>query len=297
MLDKAQEMMQKVRRIELQARKASTASFTGLYRSSFRGQGLDFDDFREYQPGDEPRFIDWKVTARSNTAYVRQFHEEREQVLLIAIDASGSMNYASAGISESKLDYAARIAAVLAYSAAKNGDKVGLLIYGRKPHFYLPPAKGIKQCLRIVREIITSPAEGQDEPLDLIANEILHTQRKRAMVFLISDFLSDPDKRALGKLNFRHELIALRIADPCELALPEAGRIYFRDAESGKLQEARLDDEELREAYALRMDKHRENWLRCFNQLSIDHIDLNISGDFIPSLGRLFQRRSRLVGH
>ncbi len=156
-MDKAQDILNKVRRIELRARKLATETFSGEYRSGFRGQGLDFDDFREYLAGDDPRFIDWKVTARMNTPFVRKFRESREQALILAVDASGSMRYASQGHDDSKLEYAAHIAAVLAYSAAKNGDKCGLLIYGQQTHFYLPPAKGMKQTLRIIRQIQSTP--------------------------------------------------------------------------------------------------------------------------------------------
>ncbi len=292
-MDKIQEIMQQVRRIELQARKQATATFAGQYRSSFRGQGLDFDDFREYTAGDEPRFIDWKVTARTGTPYVRKFFEEREQVLLLAIDTSASMHYASEGMDETKLEYAARIAAVLAYSAAQNGDKVGLLLYGREHPFYLPPAQGMRQCLRIVREIISSPPEGQDVPMDVLANDILRTQRKSAMLFLISDFLGELDKRALGKLDFRHELIPVRLADPCELELPDAGRVIINDPESGALWEVNLSNEELREQYEESMQIHRTQWKRSFHQLGIDFIDLQTDQDFIHEFSRLFVRRSR----
>lgn len=289
--------MEKVRRIELQARRMSTATFAGQYRSGFRGQGLDFDDFREYRAGDEPRFIDWKVTARTGTPYVRTFHEEREQVLLLAVDVSGSMNYASAKASDTKREFAAQIAAVLAYSAALNGDKVGLLLYGHKPHFYLPPAKGMKQCQRIVREILSSPVSGADDTMENVAAEILRTQRKSAMVFLISDFLALPDKQAIGKLNFRHELIPVRINDPAELELPEAGRISFCDPETGELLIADLRDTHLRQAHQKAMQAHRVEWQRVFNQLGIDSIDLQTTQDFIPALRKLFNRRSRLFAH
>lgn len=292
-MDKSQEIMQQVRRITMQARKQASTSFAGQYRSSFRGQGLDFDDFREYAAGDEPRFIDWKVTARTGTPYVRKFYEEREQIVLLAVDTSASMHYASEGRSESKLEYAARIAAVLAYSAAQNGDKVGLLLYGREQPFYLPPAKGVKQCLRIVREIIASPAGGRDKPMDSLANDILRTQRKAAMLFLISDFLGELDERALGKLDFRHELIPVRLADPCELKLPNAGRVIISDPESGALWEANLSDEELRESYEEEMNIHRTQWKRKFTQLGIDLIDLVTDEDFIHAFSRLFTRRSR----
>ncbi|MBR1981171.1 MAG: DUF58 domain-containing protein [Akkermansia sp.] len=296
-MDKTQEIMEKVRRIELQARRMSTATFAGQYRSGFRGQGLDFDDFREYRAGDEPRFIDWKVTARTGTPYVRTFHEEREQVLLLAVDVSGSMDYASAGLEDTKREYAARIAAVLSYSAALNGDKVGLLLFGCKPHFYLPPAKGMKQCQRVVREILSAPMAGADDTVDEVAAEILRTQRKSAMVFLISDFLTATDKQAIGKLNFRHELIPVRINDPAELELPPAGRICFRDPESGELLVGDLSDSQLRQAHTKAMQAHRVEWQRVFNQLGIDSLDLLTTHEFIPALRKLFNRRSRIFAH
>lgn len=289
--------MEKVRRIELQARRMSTATFAGQYRSGFRGQGLDFDDFREYRAGDEPRFIDWKVTARTGTPYVRTFHEEREQVLLLAVDVSGSMGYASAGIADTKREYAAQIAAVLAYSAALNGDKVGLLLFGCKPHFYLPPAKGMKQCQRIVREILTAPTAMADDTVEEVAAEILRTQRKSAMVFLISDFLAEVDKLAIGKLNFRHELIPVRVNDPAELTLPEAGRISFRDPESGELFVGDLSNKQLRQAHSKALQAHRLEWQRVFNQLGIDSLDLLTTQDFIPALRKMFNRRSRSFAH
>ncbi len=296
-MDKTQEIMEKVRRIELQARRMSTATFAGQYRSGFRGQGLDFDDFREYRAGDEPRFIDWKVTARTGTPYVRTFHEEREQVLLLAVDVSGSMGYASAGIADTKREYAAQIAAVLAYSAALNGDKVGLLLFGCKPHFYLPPAKGMKQCQRIVREILTAPTAMADDTVEEVAAEILRTQRKSAMVFLISDFLAEVDKLAIGKLNFRHELIPVRVNDPAELTLPEAGRISFRDPESGELFVGDLSNKQLRQAHSKALQAHRLEWQRVFNQLGIDSLDLLTTQDFIPALRKMFNRRSRSFAH
>lgn len=292
-MDKTQEIMQQVRRIEMQARKVATTTFAGQYRSSFRGQGLDFDDFREYLPGDEPRFIDWKVTARTGTPYVRKFHEEREQALLLAVDASASMRYGSSAAADSKLEYAARIAAVLAWSAVQNGDKVGLLLFGCQPHFYLPPAKGMKQCLRIVREILFAPAGGCDDTIDDVATEILHTQRKSAMCFLISDFLSSPDKQAIGKLNFRHELIPVRVNDPYELELPATGRFYAQDPESGE-QYLVSATPALRAAHSKAMKTHAIEWERTFTQLGVDFLSLMTNQDFVAELRKLFARRSRM---
>lgn len=294
-MDKAQKIMQKVRRIELTARRRSTATFAGQYRSGFRGQGLEFDDFREYLAGDDPRFIDWKVTARTGSPYVRRFHEEREQALLLAVDASASMRYAGATVSDSKLEYAATLAAVLAYSAIQNGDRVGLLLYGCKPHFYLPPAKGMQQCLRIIREILAAPAGGQDETLDSVVTEILQTQRKSAVIFLISDFLSAPDNRAVGRLNFRHDLIPVRICDEAELHLPDAGRVYLRDPENGELLQVDLSSRYLRQEHSKAVNALRNEWEQVFNRRGIELLDLKTDADFIPPLRRLFRMRSRHI--
>ena len=296
-MDKTQDIMQRVRRIELQARRLTTETFAGQYRSGFRGQGLDFYEFREYVPGDEPRFIDWKVTARTGVPYVRTFREEREQVLLLAIDTSASMNYAGAASPDSKREYAARIAAVLSYSAALNGDKVGLLLYGCRPHFYLPPAKGMTQCRRIVREILTEREDTPDDSAEDIANEIIRTQRKRALVIQISDFLAAPDRQAVGKLHFRHELIPVRVADPAELELPAAGSVRLRDPESGAMYEADLNDRSLREAHRHAVRRHRATWSDIFTGLGIDALDLLTTQDFIPALRALFARRSSRFTH
>ena len=292
-MDKTQEIMQKVRRIEMQARHLATATFAGQYRSGFRGQGLDFDDFREYTPGDEPRFIDWKVTARTGTPYVRKFHEEREQMLLLAIDVSESMRYAGAHSTDTKLEYAARIAAVLAYSAAMNGDKTGLLLFGCQPHFYLPPAKGMQQCLRIVREILSAAPGGQDEEVRDVVDEVLRTQRKRTMLFMMSDYLFAPDQRAIGKLYFRHELIPVLINDPMELELPAAGRVHIQDPESNLQVRVNLADAALRTAHAKAVRAHYREWEQLFNKQGIDTIHLQTPEDFMPRLRRLFNRRSR----
>lgn len=296
--DKTQEIMQKVRHIEITARRLTTATLSGQYRASFRGQGLEFDDYREYQAGDEPRFIDWKVTARTGTPYVRRFHEEREQILLLAVDTSASMQYASYTSKYSKLEYAALIAAVLAYSAARNNDNVGLLLFGSHPAFYLPPAKGMKQVLRIIREIITAHNSGEDPSIEEVSAEILRTQRKRTMCFMISDFMMPADKQSIGKLNFRHELIPLRIADALELELPEdAGSVCIQDPESGTPYHVHMSDPAIRTAYTKAMVAHRSQWESVFSQLGIDMKDLRTDADFVPALRALFTGRSSHFAH
>ncbi len=293
-MEKSRDIMQRVRRIEMQARRLVTATFAGLYRSGFRGQGLDFDEFREYTPGDEPRFIDWKVTARTGTPYVRKFHEEREQALLLAVDASASMYYAGGQSRDSKLEYAALIATTLAYSAALNGDKTGLLIFGCSPHFYLPPAKGARQYLRILGSILSSSPAGENETVESVVDEIMKTQRKKTLLVMLSDFLFPPNKSSIGKLNFRHELIPMRVNDPIELSLPDAGKLHAIDLESSEQFSVNLSDAPLRAEHAKRVHAHFSEWDRLFDQLSIDHISLLSNTDFMPSLRSLFKRRKRL---
>ena len=292
-----QEIMQKVRRIEMRARKLATTTFAGQYRSGFRGQGLDFDDFREYQPGDEPRFIEWKVTARTGVPYVRRFHEEREQVLLLCVDVSASMNYAGAGQPDSKREFAALIAAVLAYSAARNGDKVGLLLFGCQPNRFLRPDKGIRQCLRIINTILTAPVDGQDDSAEAVSDAVLSSQRKPAMVFLVSDFLMPPDKQSMGRLSFRHELIPVRVNDEAELHRPPAGRVYLQQPETGALLCGDLKLSGLRRAHAAAVQAHMEDWDRVFMQLGVDSLTLKTGVDFMPALRGLFARRSRHFVH
>lgn len=296
-MDKAQEILKRVRRIELRARKLATESFAGQYQSGFRGQGLDFDDFREYLTGDEPRFIDWKVTARMGTPYVRRFREERQQALILAVDGSASMRYASQGHELSKLEYAAEISAVLGYSAGLSGDRCGLLIYGQNPRFYLPPTKGVKQTLRIVREILSTQPDESDDSMLAVADHIMSTQNKKTMLFMISDFWQKPDLRALGKLNFRHELIPIRITDPAELELPDAGRVILRDAESGHSMNLNLSRPEIRAAHAQTIQAHRAIWEKDFNKLGLGYLDLTVGEDFMPKLRQLFARRSRQFAH
>ncbi|MFR4437495.1 MAG: DUF58 domain-containing protein [Akkermansia muciniphila] len=270
-MDKASDILKRVRRIELRARHLATENFAGQYQSGFRGQGLDFDDFREYMPGDDPRFIDWKVTARMNSPFVRRFREEREQAVILAVDVSGSMHYASSAARVSKLDYAAEVAAVLAYSAAQSGDKCGLLIYGNSHSHYIPPAKGVKQTLRIVREIVASKNDGADQNISDVARQLVLSQKKAAMVIMISDFWGENNKAALGQLNFKHDFIPIRIADPMELHLQDAGRVILKDPKLAKAYPEPFPSG-CPETHANVVHLHREKWTQDFRRLGIDFL-------------------------
>src|SRR5688572_1400262 len=226
-----EEVMSRVRKLELKARRLVKETFAGEYQSSFRGQGLDFDDFREYAHGDEIRFIDWNVTARMGTPYIRKFREERELAVILAVDVSGSGDFGS--IHFSKREAAAEAAAIIGFSAVGNGDKVGLLLFAKEAFFFVPAAKGTRHVLRIVREILMAQPQEKGTSIANACDFLIRTLRRKAFVFMISDFFDDPIDKALGKLARKHETIALQVTDPLETTLPRAGRVVLADPETG----------------------------------------------------------------
>jgi uncharacterized protein (DUF58 family) len=286
-----EEMMGRVRKLELKARRLVRESFSGEYLSSFRGQGLDFDDFREYQHGDEVRFIDWNVTARMNTPFVRKFREERELSVVIAVDVSGSADYGS--VSLSKREIAAETAAVLGFSALHNGDKVGLLIFAHEPILFVPPEKGSRHLLRMIREILvakpTQPGTSVAEACDFL----VRTLRRKSVVFLISDFFSDPLDKPIGKLAKKHETIALRVLDPLEAKLPKGGKVVMMDPETGFETLVNTSNPNLRMGYAKLMKRQQEGVAAIFKKHGVDAADLLTNGDTLAALHQLLKKRSR----
>lgn len=290
--EQVDEMMQRVRKLELKARRLVRESFSGEYLSSFRGQGLDFDDFREYQHGDEVRFIDWNVTARMNQTFVRKFHEERELNVVIAVDVSGSVDYGS--VRWSKRETAAEAAAVLGFSALNNGDKTGLLVFADQPLLFVPPAKGGRHLLRMIREILVARPTAPGTSIEAACDLLLRTLRRRSLVCLISDFQSpQPLDRALGKLSFKHDTIALRVTDLLESELPEAGTVAMIDPESGLEAIVDTNSATLRADYQRLADQQREETDALFRKHGIDRADLGTSGDTLAELHRLLRRRAR----
>lgn len=285
------EMMARVRKLELKARRLVRESFSGEYRASFRGQGLDFDDFREYQHGDEVRFIDWNVTARMNQPFVRKFHEERELSVVIAVDVSGSTDYGSQHLS--KREIAAEAAAILGFSALQNGDKVGLLAFADTPLLFVPPAKGSRHLLRLVREILTIKPGHPGTSIKEACDFLVRTLRRRALVVLISDFHSEPLDRPLGKLARKHETIALRVSDPLEKSLPKAGRVVMTDPETGFETLVNTSNSNLRMAYQKLTSRQREGVDVILKRHAIDTAKLTTTRDPLPALHRLLKRHGR----
>ena len=279
--------MKRVRHLEIRARRLVRETFGGEYQSSFKGQGLDFNEFREYQHGDDIRFLDWNVTARMNTPYIRTFREERELSMILAVDVSASSLFGNHDIS--KRDLAAELTAVLGFSAHGNGDKTGLLLFAGEPLLFLPPTKGSRQILRSVREVLTSDPVNATTDLPAACNFLVRSVRRRSLVFLISDFLDTDLGRPLATLARKHETIALHLTDPLEKNLPDAGKVIFRGSEDGRRILVNTSNSNARMAYRKMSRRYREGVRRQFQKFGIDHANLSTSSDYLPTLQRLLK--------
>ncbi len=285
------EMMARVRKLELKARRLVRESFSGEYLSSFRGQGLDFDDFREYQHGDEVRFIDWNVTARMNEPFVRKFREERELSVIMAVDVSGSVDFGSQLLSKRELS--AEIAAVLGFSALQNGDKVGLLIFAGEPLMFVPPAKGTRHLLRLIREILMARPVKRGTSIEDACNVLIKSLKRKSQVFMISDFQADIIDKPLGKLARKHETVALRVYDPVEQILPRVGKVVLVDPESGMETMVNTNNRTLGMAYKQLMMRQSEDAASIFKKHGIDAASLATDSDMLPALHQLLKRREK----
>jgi uncharacterized protein (DUF58 family) len=274
-------------------------SLSGEYHSVFKGRGMDFDEVREYVPGDEVRTIDWNVTARAGRTFVKKYTEERELTILLVVDISASGNFGSAG--QSKRELAAEVASLLALSAIRNSDKVGLLLYTDRIEGYIAPKKGRRHVMRVVRDILYHSAVGRGtdsvNALD-VAGQLLH---RRAIVFLISDFQSSGDegaaraslRRALRQTNRRHDLIAVHIEDARERELPDVGLVALEDAESGELIELDTADPTVRQRFKSEATARSEHLLRDIRREGVDALDLKTNEPYLPALQRFFKTRER----
>lgn len=286
-----EEVMSRVRKLELKARRLVKETFAGEYQSSFRGQGLDFDDFREYAHGDEIRFIDWNVTARMGTPYIRKFREERELAVVLAVDVSGSADFGS--VHFSKREAAAEAAAILGFSAVGNGDKVGLLLFAKEAYFYVPPAKGTRHVLRIVRDILMAEPTQSGTSITAACDFLIRTLRRKAFIFMISDFFDDPLDKPLGKLARKHEMIALQVSDPLEAVLPKAGKVVFTDPETGWEAQINTNNANLRMGYEKLMRRQSEGVKAVCKKNGIDLAQLSTDRDRLGDLHRLLKKRAR----
>jgi len=287
----------KVRKIQITTASRVTDIFAGEYASVFKGQGMEFEEVREYQPGDEIRSIDWNVTARMDRPFVKEFREERELTVIFVADVSSSMDFAST--SSPKRELLAELCAVLSFAAIKNNDKVGVLLFSDHIEKYIPPAKGKKHVLRVIRELLTAGRETRRDRRATHLGEALEylarVQRKRAVCFVVSDFLGDGYERILNLLSRKHDLVAITIEDPLEKAIPRSGLMAVEDLESGESGLVDFSHPANVERFQRSMARRKADLKRSFLSRGIDTITIETGKDFIPAIIAFFKERERKV--
>lgn len=283
-----------VRKLEILTRRIVNDVMAGEYHSVFRGQGMDFSEVREYQPGDDIRTIDWNVTARTGHPHVKRYVEERELTVLFAVDVSASTLFGSRA--RRKRQLAAVITAILCFSAIRNNDRVGLMLFSDRVERFLTPKKGRSHGLRVITELLTEP-EGRETNIVHALQSLNRMQRKRAVVFLISDFQQPDLHRSLSVTAQRHDLIAISITDPRELDIPNVGLIELEDAETGERLLVDTSSRRARAEIAQELRNRHERTGRLLRSLKIDHIELHTDRPFDKPLMDFFQRRVRRMAH
>jgi len=286
------ELIRKIRRIEITTRRAVQDTLAGSYHSVFKGRGMAFSEVRPYQPGDEIRSIDWNVTARMGEPFVKVFAEERELTALIAVDRSASQD---AGLArQSKAEVAAEIAALLVFSALENGDRAGLLLFTDRIERYVPPRRGRKHGLRLISETLAFRPRGRGTDLAAALGHLSSAQRRRAVVFVVSDFLADGYEQALAVLSRRHDVVPVVVSDPAEEALPGIPGLWpVVDAETGEAVLVDLSDARTRREYQRRAQERVEKRERIFRHLSVEAVRLQPGDDYVAPLAALFRARAR----
>lgn len=285
------ELLKRVRKIEIKSRGLSSQLFSGEYHSAFKGRGMSFSEVREYQPGDDIRSIDWNVTARFNHPYVKVFEEERELTIMLLVDMSGSGSFGTQG--QFKLELIAELCAVIAFSALQNNDKVGVILFSNCIEKYIPPKKGRKHVLRIIRELIDfQPSSNQTDIGDAL-RFLMNVTKKRSTVFLLSDFFDRGYEDSIKIASRKHDMVAIKISDPRELEMPDIGLIKFMDAETGKSIWVDTSDRNVRRAYH---NQHKESDSYTKNILQkagVDFAEIQTNRSYVNPLMNLFKRRGK----
>ena len=285
------ELLKRVRKIEIKTRGLSKNIFAGEYHSAFKGRGMTFSEVREYQYGDDIRNIDWNVTARHNRPYVKIFEEERELTVMLMIDVSASRNFGT--ISKLKKNQITEIAAVLAFSAIQNNDKIGVIFFSDKIEKFIPPKKGRTHILHIIRELIDFYPEDKQTDIEQALEYMTNSIKKRCTCFVISDFIDEHDfAHALAIANRKHDVVALRVYDPRENQLPPVGMMYLRDAETGEQMWADTSDKKLREAYEKYAFVREKELDAIFKRSGVDVANIRSDEDYVRALITLFKKRA-----
>jgi len=290
-MNDTREILRKIRRLELRTRRLVESSFAGQYQSVFKGRGMNFEEVRPYTPGDEIRAIDWNVTARTGEPYIKKFTEEREMTVMIVLDVSASGDFGS--VRESKREVAAEVAAILAFSAIHNNDKVGLLLFSDRVELFIPPKKGRHHILRLIREMLYFSPQGRGTDLTGALEFMNKVVTRRAVVFVISDFLTGDFSRPLTVSAKRHDMVALTVVDPAEEALPDVGVILMEDPETGEQIEVDTSRRGIAGNYARLAGERFKELGTVFGSRGVDMVQLRTDADYLPVLRSFFDRRGR----
>lgn len=292
------DIIRKVRRLEIRTRHLVTDAVSGAYHSSFKGRGMDFEEVREYAIGDDVRTIDWNVSAKMDKPYVKIFREERELTLMLLVDLSASGVFGS--VEQSKRERAAEIASVLAFSATLNNDKVGLILYTDQVEHYLPPKKGRRHILRLIRDILYFEPSHKQTNHKVALDYLNRVQRRKSVVFLISDFIdynlenrrSEALPKALALTNQRHDLVSIALSDPRELEISAVGLLTLEDAETGEIIELDTNSAKVRKEYARIAQDRKKQFEETLRKKGIDWISASTDKPYMPELRKLFARRA-----
>lgn len=285
------EVLKKIRRIEIRTKKLVNDLFSGEYHSTFKGQGMEFEEVRQYQPGDDIRLIDWNVTARTGFPYVKKFKEERELSVVLLVDASSSGRF---GTKERfKSETAAELCALLAFSAIKNNDKVGLIIFTDQIEKFVPPKKGRGHVLRLIREVLFFKPTGVGTDIGGALEYFNRVIKRKSVVFLVSDFLSEDFYKPLQIANRKHDLIAIKVTDPRERSFDNVGLIELEDAETGEIFVIDTSSKEFRREFSAKADEDLQQLSRGFRLINLDFININTAESYIVPLINFFKMRER----
>lgn len=287
------DILKKVKRVELRTRRLVNTVFSGEYHSVFKGQGMAFSEVRGYQPGDEIRTIDWNVTARMGEPFVKVFDEERELSVMLIVDASGSGDFGT--VEQMKGEIAVEICALLAFSAIKNNDRVGLIIFTDVVETYVPPKKGKKHVLRVIRELLYSKPERRGTNVAAALDYLNRLSVRRSVVFLVSDFKSLPFESALRAAKRKHDVIGVSVRDPREETLPDVGIVELEDAETGAEVLLDTSDEETRRLFEQSFQKESSARATMFRSIGVDTIDVTTEEPYVNPLMRFFRKRATRI--
>jgi uncharacterized protein (DUF58 family) len=285
------EILKQVRRIEISTRGLVNDVFSGEYHSVFKGRGMSFAEVREYQYGDDVRNIDWNVTARAGAPFVKVYEEERELTVMLLVDVSASGDFGTR--ERMKGELAVELCALLAFSAIKNNDKVGLIIFSDHVEKFVPPRKGRRHVLRVLRELLYHEPSGRGTSISTALEYLAHVQRKRAVTFLVSDFRDEGFEKALAVAGRRHDLVAVRLSDPREAELPPVGLVELEDPESGERVTIDTSSAAFRAAFRGVNEKRRAAVDRAMRRSKVDVIDVETGRPYVKALMRFFQGRLR----